>query len=282
MAARKRYPSDHRRWFRVSEDILDDDKLSKVPADVFRFYFRLLAMLNRTKCYDGKIALDRWALNAAAMRDRHGAALALARCGADAGLLRLRYEDGTAFIEVHKWPEIQEIAPAGLRQDSDETPAPKTTPKTTPTPTKEKRESAPPALVPIEPEVIGAGWAAVVDAMAAYVPSRSTCRSSPKRLSAMSKVAKVFGPTAPVDAIHGYAAMHFGKPASNGFDPEVTFTVETIWRPSNVAKYLDADRAAQAEGRFRPYTVEPRDSVRDTTQRVFELIKAERAAKGLH
>lgn len=271
--SRKRYPSDHRRWFRVNEDILDDEKLAAVSADVFRFYFRLLAMLNRTKSRDGKIALDRWALNAAAMRDRHGAALALARCGAGAGLFRLRYEGSTAFIEVYKWPVIQELAPAELRRDSSRTPSPKTTPKTTPTPIK--KESAPPALELVEPEVISAEWGEVVDAMSAYVPSRAGCRSSAKRSASMAKVAKQFGPTAPVDAIHGYAAMHFGKPASNGFDPEVNFTVETIWS-GKVAKYLDADREARDSGRVRPYLACQKDSVRDMTLRIAAQIKSER------
>ena len=59
MARRKGeiFPSDHRRYFRVMEDVLDNTKLACASADVFRFYIRLLAMLNRTKSHSGEIAL---------------------------------------------------------------------------------------------------------------------------------------------------------------------------------------------------------------------------------
>jgi hypothetical protein len=130
-------------------------------------------------------------------------------------------------------------------------------------------------LVAPDPEIIPAEWVAVVDAMAAYVPTRARCQSSPKRIAAMGRIAKQFGSTAPVDAVHGYAAMHFAKPASNGFDPETNFHVETIWG-GKVAKYLDADREARDAGRLRPYTAEPRDSVREMTLRIAARIKSER------
>lgn len=269
-------------WFKVPDSIAYEPWTNDQVAALIR----LQAIMNtrwvrngREPAERGKVELSRAEICLISGKHRRDIALKSLRSLAEVTSMSVRIQG--EVVEII-WPKYAEFQQNETAKRPESGPSDSDSDSGTVTVSKKERKSAPSALVPVEPEVIGPGWAAVVDAMAAYVPSRSTCRSSPKRLSAMSKVAKAFGPTAPVDAIHGYAAMHFGKPASNGFDPEVTFTVETIWRPSNVAKYLDADRAAQAEGRFRPYTVEPRDSVRDTTQRVFELIKAERAAKGLH
>ena len=80
--ARKRYPSDHRRYFRVMEDILDDPKLDdETPADVFRAYIRMLAMLNRTKSRDGVLTLSRRAASMVTGRERYGAAVARRQWG---------------------------------------------------------------------------------------------------------------------------------------------------------------------------------------------------------
>lgn len=134
---RKSYPSDHRRWFRVREDILDDPKLEDCSADVFRFYFRLLAMLNRTKSRDGTISLSRAALNLCAGREQLRHSLRVARGGAEAGLYRVRVDGAQTVIWVPKWAETQEFTPAQLQSKPDATPpttpTPTTTPKTTPT-----------------------------------------------------------------------------------------------------------------------------------------------------
>jgi len=106
--ARQKFPDDGRAWFRVTSDLLDDPKLNgDCSADVFRFYFRLLAMLSRTRNTTGTIELDRRALMFCAVRERFGAALALARHGAGRGLYTLSIEAGTTVVRVAKWPELQ-------------------------------------------------------------------------------------------------------------------------------------------------------------------------------
>lgn len=130
---RPAYPSDHRRWFRVLEDILDSPKLDDdLPADVFRFFIRLLAMLNRAKSRDGEITLSRRALNLCAGREQHRHALAIARRGADAGLYSLAVDGDRALIRVPNWPKHQGFTPEELRSGYVEGPAP--TPTPTPTP----------------------------------------------------------------------------------------------------------------------------------------------------
>lgn len=133
----ERFPSDHRRWFRVAEDILDDPKLARVSADVFRFYLRLLAMLNRTKSRDGTIRLDRFALNACAMREQRRHALAIARSGADTGLYGICEDGQSVTISVPNWLKFQQLAPETPHQAPSVTPRP--TPTPTPTPTQAER-----------------------------------------------------------------------------------------------------------------------------------------------
>lgn len=130
------------------------------------------------------------------------------------------------------------------------------------------------------PIVISPEWGSVVDAMAAYVSSRARCIETPARRSALRKIASAYGPTAPVDAIHGYAALHFTRRATGDFDPERNFTLDTIWRPSKVAKYLDADREAREAGRVRPYGQpgSADSSLESTVVSIFDRIKAERGA----
>lgn len=289
-----------RRYFAVADSIADENWTNDELACLVRLMARMNGRWARDKLTPEEastIHLGPTEMMAVSGKRRVDVAAKSLRHLADIASISLRCRGDVVEITWPKFPVFQNYAgrarPQRGRSASASAEASaeaekknrKEAPSAPPAeraPSPSKGKATPSALIPLAPEVVGPEWGAVVDAMAAYVPSRATCRSSQKRLMTMSRVAKLFGPTAPVDAVHGYAAMHFGKPASNGFDPETTFTVETIWRPSNIAKYLDADRAAQAAGRFRPYTAEGRDSVRDTTQRVFELIKAERAAKGLH
>lgn len=128
------------------------------------------------------------------------------------------------------------------------------------------------------PSVISAEWGAVVDAMAAYVPSRARCIETPARRSALRKIASTYGATAPVDAIHGYAALHFTREPRGDFNPETNFTLDTIWRPSKVAKYLDADREAREAGRARPYGRPGGGGLDSTVVNIFEAIKRDRGA----
>lgn len=138
--ARERYPSDHRRWFRVAEDVLDDPRLNAVSLEDQALYFRLLATLNRQKSRDGWGHLDTFAACALARRERWAYALPAFDRLAAGGLVTLRYRDGGVSYLIAKWPEHQGFTPSELRRNSGATPAPKTTP--TPTPNEEKTHAS--------------------------------------------------------------------------------------------------------------------------------------------
>jgi hypothetical protein len=57
-----------------------------------------------------------------------------------------------------------------------------------------------------------------------------------------------------VAAVHGYAAYHRGR-LSDNFDPLQHFTPETVFRPSNFPKYLDAAKAAALAGEKPPFKI---------------------------
>lgn len=139
--ARRRYPSDHRRWFRVMEDVLDDPKLNGEEW-VWGAYLRTLAMLNRTKSRDGSLRVSDRQLGALMGRSRGDVAAKRARSLAHLGLISLAKYADYWLILVSKWPEHQGFAPAELRRDSVETPPP------TPTPTPTPRKKNPPTPRP--------------------------------------------------------------------------------------------------------------------------------------
>ena len=149
MARRKgeTFPSDGRRWFKVFEDILDDPKLVDCSADVFRFYFRLLAMLNRTKNKNGRITLGRLALNLCAGREQLRHSLRVARSGADAGLYALSEEGLQTVITVPKWAEMKGTAPKVPR------PAPASAPAFPGQEEEEEEEEETTVATPSEPAV---------------------------------------------------------------------------------------------------------------------------------
>lgn len=76
------------------------------------------------------------------------------------------------------------------------------------------------------------------------------------RRKALRARAAEHGVEALVQAVHGYAWMH--RRPGNGFDPLAHLTPETIYRPGNFAKYLDAYGEAIASGREPPF---PREAV---------------------
>lgn len=185
-------------------------------------------------------------------------------------------------VRIRKFAKKQGFEAEELQQKSSdvgqELPPPNPNPNPIPKPIpREERESAPPAPVASATEVISPEWGTVVDALAAYVPSRARCIETPVRRARLRKLLKEFGPTAPVDAIHGYAALHFCGPRSPAFDPERNFTLETIWG-QKVGKYLDADREAAESGMARPYAKSNGQgpSLQKTVVSIFDRIKAER------
>lgn len=156
--ARKQYPSDHRRWLRLYEDVLDDPKLNALTLEDQALYFRLLATLNRQKSRDGHGTLDRFAVCAIAKSERwpyslrgfldlQAGGLVRVRCGCGEPLVRLRCDEctgcGAIVFTVPKWPELQGFAPAELRRDSGRTPAPTPTPTHTPILTPSESGEAP-------------------------------------------------------------------------------------------------------------------------------------------
>jgi len=58
-----------------------------------------------------------------------------------------------------------------------------------------------------------------------------------QRRARMRAIAKEFGPTAPADAFHGFVSYHVA--GQRWPDQRANLNPETVWRPSNVAKYID-------------------------------------------
>lgn len=137
--ARKRgqtFPSDHRRYFRVMEDILHDPKIARAGNDGLAAYIRILALLNQRKSKDGRIALDSFTTVAIAGTKRSDSARRLLERLSSLGLFSIKFSDEITQICVPKWAEIQGIAPTKPRRRPSKTPPP------TPTPTPTPRESA--------------------------------------------------------------------------------------------------------------------------------------------
>ena len=113
---RRRFPSDHRSWFRVTEDILDEHKLN--GADwILGAYMRVLAMLNRTGSRDGILRVSYPILGALMNRRRGDIALKRLALGVHLGLYSAaRYAD-FVLILVPKWPIIQGFAPTPLQRN---------------------------------------------------------------------------------------------------------------------------------------------------------------------
>jgi hypothetical protein len=247
----KTYPSDHRRWFRVTEDILDDEALESVSADVFRFYFRLLAMLNRTKARDGVIRLGRHALNACAMREQHRHALSVARSGAVAGLYALSEEGAHVVIAVPKWSEIQELAPKQPQRDPDETPATTPTPNTTPrkkgrgapkSPSKRERK--------IDERAIEA-WPRIREAFAHYGKEFPEALSLDRADNLVKRLDDGASVDDLVSAVHGKASEGLQKREGSDYDPWAYFQPSTIFKRDGFSDRVDKGRQGGAKPRER-------------------------------
>ena len=141
--ARRKYPSDHRAYFRLLTDILDDPKLDALSGDACWAYVRLLAMLQRTTSRDGRIKFSRRSFCYAARRRTFAAARLLFDSVAAAGLVRIDYQPAAApqprgsgpvaaWLEVPNWPKIQGITPLQEKRDKKEK--------------RDKREQPDPAL----------------------------------------------------------------------------------------------------------------------------------------
>ena len=109
MARRDGYqrPSEHRRYIRLMEDVLDCPKLAQADGDGFRAYIQILLMLNRAKSRDGQLALNKHAVMAVTRKGRSDAGKRLLGHLADIDLISLRYQRDVALITVPKWAELQ-------------------------------------------------------------------------------------------------------------------------------------------------------------------------------
>lgn len=132
--ARPSYPSDHRRWFRLTTDLIrkvvDDSELATIV--------RLIAEMNERRCErtDGKIVLHPGSRMVISNRRQQGSAdrlLAHTLAALDSDVSRK--DDGTWVVHVTKYLKYQGFTPSELRRNSDETTA------TTPTPTTTKEKS---------------------------------------------------------------------------------------------------------------------------------------------
>lgn len=124
-APRRRYPSDHRAYFRVMESILDDERLNSLDLADQMLFMRLLATLNRQESRDGAGFLPWRAAAALALRYRPAyVKQAFSRLHAT-GLVTFSYRDAGVSYTVAKWAKIQGFAPTDLRLDSDAAPLPR-------------------------------------------------------------------------------------------------------------------------------------------------------------
>lgn len=246
---RPSYPSDHRRWFRVREDILDDQKLTNVSAEAFRFFIRLLAMLNRTKTTDGNIRLDRYALNGCAMREQLRHSRSTAREGATAGLYSMREDGSDTLFRVPKWAKTQELSPARLRSRSGRSPSTKTTPKTTPK-TNRKDGSQGPLLedqdqgsastaVTLCTRVVSA-WPSIRAAFFEYGRKLGDAPGSDRIELIGRRLSEGRSETELVAAVHGYVVFHRGlETDASGFNPRQYFRVETVFKADGFSDRVD-------------------------------------------
>lgn len=141
--ARRQYPSDHRRWFRVESAELAEETAYLSDAE-FRALFLLRSVANEQKAHtrDDRItiAVSRLASVSPNRRDSGATAARVVRELCTKCAWELHENGATWTIHVRNWSKDQGFTPAELRRDSGETPAPTTTPTTTPNVSSSKQE----------------------------------------------------------------------------------------------------------------------------------------------
>lgn len=275
-------------WFRVADALTKED----LSNDELATLIRLMGELNTRWARDGLTAEESGCITLRAgdlLSCTGSASLARARrivhaLAARVSLIVSTHGTNTT-IEWRKWPEFQ-----GLTAREQGKPGENSTRGLPPTPTpphdahahapKERDEGGekppgqgdhptgsaetraqlalvgdPPDPKPpdIEPEVF-----AEVCRVAGEYHDDGKPRAwtlTPQRRARMRSVAEDYGPAAPVDSFHGFVAYH----AAGGRWPQqlANFTPDTVWRASNVAKYLEADAEARDRGQTRPYAGAP-------------------------
>lgn len=123
---RRKFPSDHRPWFRVLEEILDDPVLTSVSLEKQMVFIRVLAMLHRAQSRDGVLTLSGAGIKALTKRSREpdaakiltqlDASFKLASRGLRASSpLALSYVGASYVLTAPNWAILQGFAPAKLR-----------------------------------------------------------------------------------------------------------------------------------------------------------------------
>lgn len=278
----------------MMEDIIDDPKLASVDGDTFRFFIRLLAMLNRTKSRDGVIFLDRFALNACAMREQRRHALRIARSGAAAGLYRMSEDGLHVSIEVCNWSKLQELRPTGPRQTPDKAPSPKTTPNLLPLEEKNLESTSGSDSLSLDldsdssQKVNGyafraqAAWPEVREMFAKFGNIGLRSKPGSGHLAAMVKRLKDGATDADLPAaVRGYVHFHQGlEPTESGFNPRQYFNPGRVFRREGFDDLVDLGRDPKAPIPDRP-TVEHM-SFADQEEKTRLKRRAEFLAEELH
>lgn len=118
-------------------------------------------------------------------------------------------------------------------------------------------------------------WEQVNSTLRSYMPRARVLILSDTRRKRMANVEKEFGKGSAVGALNGYAAMHLTEPVNgSAFKPLKNFNPETCWRACNIAKYLDANNAAEDLGLLPPYLPpDPKDAKAAKLTRMFQELR---------
>lgn len=293
---RKEYPSDHRRWFRVLEGILDDPGYRGLNNGDKAIWIDLLATFNRMKAHKTGNAIvlalrdATFVMGSRTTRDLFTRARRLTR-GVD--VLFARVPEGV-LIYIPKWAEIQELTPSGLPRSSAATPC--TTPSPTPTPIQPPPTVPPPSEpAPEQPpgkpargggaQSRSAKLDARVDEVWPTLQERANLcygrawRDKPGRAARMLLRGRIEdGATDEqlVKAIDGCATYN----PPNDPDRRKYIRPETVYQPSKFDGYVDAaeettpkgkpktqtDLWLERTGQTQPLTTEPRPDETDEAE----------------
>jgi hypothetical protein len=272
-------------WFKVYSSILDDPAIAEIGNQGLGVYVRILAMLNRVRSGDGKLTLSDCGLCALSGRRRIDVSEKRVRLLEEVGLVSLDRRGKVWEITVSKWPIYNGIGsnnhtPKSTHQDQDQdqdqnqhlispTKSPLGTPDGAPIEGGKLElvslSDEPPGGFdilheepdrPDRPDIEAEVFAEVRRLAGTFHHDRKSraWRLTKQRRARMRAIAKEFGPTAPVDSFQGFVSYHL---LGNRWpEQRANLNPETVWRPSNVAKYLeqfsDGEAPADVQASQRP------------------------------
>ena len=270
-------------WFKVYSSILDDPAIAEIGNEGLGVYIRILAMLNRARSADGKLTVSDSGLCALSGRRRIDVSEKTVRLLEEVGLSSLDRRGKVWEITVRKWPVYNGMGsnnhtPKSTHQDQDQdqdqnqhlispTKSPLGTPDGAPL-EGEKLElvslsDEPPGgfdMLHAEPDrphrpdstdstdIEAEVFAEVRRLAGTFHHDRKprAWRLTKQRRARMRAIAKEFGPDAPVNAFEGFVAYHL---LGNRWpEQRANLNPETVWRPSNVAKYLEQFSDGESPG----------------------------------